>query len=78
MIKTFRLPLGWSLVVDTDQIFADDPGAGAPALLHAPGGQVGTLWCAQMEEECDGVTIPRAVLRELDALESVVADLLDA
>jgi len=78
MIKTFTLSQGWKLVIDTSEVIADDPGAGTPALLYGPSGQLGTLWCAQSEGECDGARVPRAVLRELDELEDAVSELLNA
>ncbi len=77
MIKTFRLPMNWKLVVDTDQVVRDDPGAGTPALVHAPGGRyTATFWCVMDTGECDLVDVPEAVYLALEDLWGQVDELL--
>lgn len=77
MIKTFRLPMGYKLVVDTSQVYPEDPGAGTPALVHAPGGRhTGTMFCVIDAGECDGMPVPEAVRRALEDLWEQVDELL--
>ena len=71
----------WSLVLDSSEIIADDPGAGTPAIVNGPGGASATYWCAIDTGELDGpggVEIPRTVLAWLNDHEATVAAFLEA
>lgn len=37
---------GWSIVLDKDEVFPDDPGQGTPAMLYSPKGLSSTYFCA--------------------------------
>ena len=42
--QTFHGPDGWTVVADRRQVFPDDPGAGTPLMVYAPGARAsGTL-----------------------------------
>lgn len=45
-------PCGVRLVLDPSEVYPDDPGAGAPAMVYYRGGSA-TFWCAQGEGEVD-------------------------
>jgi len=79
MIKTFRLPQNWKLVVDTSEIIPEDPGAGTPALVYSPDGRhTGSMWCAIDAGDCDGINIPGAVIAALENLVDQVDAMLMA
>ena len=71
-IRTMTGPKGYSVTLDTSEVFPDDPGQGAPAIVTAPGGRTGTFWCAIGEGEVDGATIPVAVFNWLNSIEAEV------
>jgi hypothetical protein len=45
MRKVLTGPQGVRIVLDSAEIFPDDPGAGAPAIVEV-GPESGTFWCA--------------------------------
>lgn len=48
MKKTLKGPGGLLLLLDTDEVFPDDPGNGTPALVVAPFGRgTSTYYCAR-------------------------------
>ena len=53
MIKMLKGPNGITIELDSRQVFADDPGAGTPALVHV-GKYSATYWCALDTGELDG------------------------
>jgi hypothetical protein len=78
MIKHLKGPLGFTLVLDSDQVFLDDPGNGTPVLVEGPKGISGTYFCTIATGECDGVDVPAAVMRWLEAREDMVNNFIDA
>lgn len=50
MQKTLYGPYGIKLVLDTDEVFPDDPGNGTPAMVYYSTGSA-TYWCAIGESE---------------------------
>lgn len=67
--KTLRGPMGVELLLDSAEVFPDDPGNGTPALVYYRGG-VGTYWCACEEGEVQASTkmirLPRKVVSWLE------------
>ena len=58
MTKMMLGPGGIKLVLDTTQVFPDDPGAGTPAMVYINKGQdSATFWCAVDTGECDDVRL---------------------
>ncbi len=53
MKKTLVGPNGLRLVLDTDEVYPDNPGDGTPAMLYL-GKNSGTYWCALDTGEVDG------------------------
>lgn len=51
MKRTLTGPGGLTLVLDSAEIFPDDPGQGTPAMVHTPEGGDGTFWAALGEGE---------------------------
>jgi len=49
---------GWRIVLDCDQVFPDDPGAGAPAMVYTPKGSSATLYCACEMGEVEYEAVP--------------------
>ena len=76
-IRTLTGPKGYSLTLDTCEIFADDPGQGTPAIVTGPCGQTGTFWCAIGEGEIEGITLPISVFNWLNSLEGEVSDFIE-
>ena len=61
-------PSGYHLTVDLDEVYPDDPGAGAPFLIEDDEGASGTFWAAYYEGEIEGALSPltgRCVLNKL-------------
>jgi len=68
----------YRLVLDSTQIYPNDPGAGTPAMLYGPDHQTATFWCALSTGECgDGWEIPRNVMNWLDRLTPTVEKFLE-
>lgn len=73
--QTLHGPNGFHIVLDSDEIFPDDPGNGTPAMVYANAGKWNsTYWCAEDTGEMtvsgsvfDTVDIPQ---RALDWLRS--------
>lgn len=77
MIKTFRLPQNWKLVIDTSQVYRDDPGAGTPALVHSPKSRsIATFWCVMGTAECEYEQVPDSVMTALEKVWGEVDELL--
>lgn len=77
MIKTFRLPQNWKLVVNTKEVNREDPGAGVPALVHSPGSRyTATFLCVMHTGECDDLEVPNAVMTALEKVWGEVDELL--
>ena len=70
-VKTFKNG-AWRLVLDSDEVVPNDPGAGAPAMVYGPDAAWVTFWCALGEgvacnKRHEDVLIPRGVLAWLEA-----------
>jgi hypothetical protein len=68
-------------VLDSAEIFPDDPGQGTPAMVHK-GSASSTYWCACGEGEllganCESVALTVRECNWLDMQELAVADFLD-
>lgn len=59
--RTLRGPAGYRLVLDSAEVFPDDPGAGTPALVYCPRGRASTYFCAIDTGEVDGFDVPDEV-----------------
>jgi hypothetical protein len=82
MQKTLQGPGGISIVLDSAQIFPDDPGAGTPAMVYFnPYGKEysATFYCAldTGELECGEHTLSITHCNWLAAQENTVAEFLD-
>ena len=49
MQKTIRFGPNWTLVLDSSEVFPDDPGAGTPAMVYGPKRYQATYWFALNE-----------------------------
>ena len=82
MKKTLTGPRGYKLILDTGEIYADDPGAGTPAIVSTRSGSyTATYWCAMATGELyaargDFIFLPADVSLWLDEQEATVNDLL--
>lgn len=63
--QTLRGPSNIRIELDAAQIFPEDPGQGAPAMVYHRN-LSGTYWCAHDTGELDGVTLPPALYQWLD------------
>ena len=76
MTKTLTGPNGIRIVLDSRQVFPDDPGAGTPALVHV-GKNTATYWCALDTKEVDYHDLDNAQYRwlynQFDAVSDFVA-----
>lgn len=73
--ETLRGPDGIRIVLDSDEIFPDDPGAGTPAMVYGRGKeQYGTFWyaCDTGSFSGDNSAISKAGLKWLQELEDQV------
>lgn len=77
MIKTLKFN-GWTIELDTAEVFPNDPGNGTPAMVYSPKNESATYWRA-----CDMGTIgdndaeiPSRVLNWLNAQEETVNSFL--
>ena len=61
--RTWKIegPRGYYLTVDLDEVYPDDPGAGAPFLIETDAGASGTFWAARNEGEIEGAKLPEKV-----------------
>jgi hypothetical protein len=67
----------YRLELDSDEIIANDPGAGTPALVYGPDKQTATFWCALSSGELgDGTEIPAPVMKWLDRMTETVDNFL--
>ena len=76
-------PRGYKLILDTSEIYADDPGAGTPAIVSTrSGSHTATYWCAVATGELEGksgyIFLPPGVSVWLDEQESLVNEFLYA
>lgn len=70
---------GWTLELDTEQCFPNDPGQGTPALVVSPDDLTGTYFCVTDTGEIDGCEpVPENVLQWLEGLRDTVEDFLAA
>jgi hypothetical protein len=72
----------WCVVLDSDEVFPDDPGQGTPAMVNGPRALSATYHCALSETVLvdDGgrdVPIPAAVQRWLEDVEDEVSAFID-
>ena len=72
---------GLRLVLDSAQIFPDDPGQGTPAMVYK-GNASSTYWCACGEGEllgpgCESVALSQTQCNWLDAQEEAVSAFLE-
>ena len=74
--KTITGPRGLRIVLDASQIFPDDPGAGAPAIVYK-GRDSGTFWCALDTGELDAASLSQSDVNWLDAQLDAVETFLD-
>lgn len=67
MLKHLTGPDGIRILLDSAQIFPDDPGAGTPAMVYV-GKHAGTYWCAldTGDIDCGGFTLSNAQWNWLD------------
>jgi hypothetical protein len=77
MKKNLKGPQGYTIVLNTDDVFNDDPGKGTPALVYDRSGRFSaTYWCAMDGGELDGPrsshTLPDAVVSWLRDSEDTV------
>lgn len=77
MKKTLTGPGGIQIVLDSSEIFLEDPGAGTPAMVHV-GRYAGTYFCATETGElsCGDYTLSLAEVRWLDEQFDAVQDFL--
>lgn len=71
MQKTLYGPYGIKLVLDTDEVFPDDPGNGTPAMVYYGTGSA-TYWCAIGESEVwdkQAIRLPEKCLNWLESQE---------
>lgn len=76
-MKTTYTYRGWSLELDSTEIYPDDPGAGTPALVVAPDGSAGTYWCVLAEGECGGRIVPKSIYTWLEGREPSVESFME-
>ena len=80
MIKTFKRG-GYTLTLDSDEIIANDPGAGTPAMVEGPNGTSGTFFAViDTGEMIDGDyshAVPASVVAWLSSLTDVVDRFID-
>lgn len=70
-------PGGLRLVLDTTQVFPDDPGAGTPAMVYLSKPHASaTFWCAVDTGECDDVRLSDTQCRWLQEQYDEVNDFL--
>ena len=76
--RTLTGPKNYKVILDTAEVFLDDPGQGTPAIVKAPNGSTGTYWCVTGEGEIgdNGASVPAAVLKWLDSVEDEINDFL--
>lgn len=81
MKKTLQGPNGLIIVLDSAEIFPDDPGAGTPAMVHL-GSYSATYWCAADtgELDCGEYELSSAQLNWLqsEAIENEVNEFVEA
>lgn len=57
MKKTLTGPRGIKLILDSGEIYPDDPGNGTPAMVEY-NKHFGSYSCVSETYDCDGITIP--------------------
>lgn len=65
----------YKLVLDSEQIFPDDPGQGTPAMVYGPKDKLtATYWCAADtgELDCGSAEIPDNVMKWLHSMDAKV------
>jgi hypothetical protein len=77
--RTLTGPGGLLLVLDSAQIFPDDPGQGTPAMVHK-GRYDATFWCAldTGELDCGGYELSDSERLWLEAQEPAVSEFMEA
>lgn len=64
MKQTIKGPSGIRIELDASEIYPDDPGAGAPAMVYR-GRESGTYWCAVDTGELGDELLPQGALNWL-------------
>lgn len=75
MAKKTSIKGRMTLVLDSDEIFPDDPGQGTPAVLYI-GKQSATYWCAMDTGAVDEATLTDAEWQWLDRQSATVDQFL--
>jgi hypothetical protein len=77
MLTKNRLgPKGLHVILDSSEIFPDDPGQGTPAMVYLRG-QSATYWCALNEGEVDGEELSTSQQAFLESIEDEVAEFIE-
>ena len=81
MKKTYSGPDGITLVLDSSEIFPNDPGQGTPAMVYTRGGGA-TYWCASdtgtvMDARGNDVDLSVAQCEWLDTMADTVDAFID-
>lgn len=80
MTITCPFNANYRVVLDKDQVIADDPGAGTPEMVYGPNGSCGTLYAAQSNGELvcgtNEHTLPGNIVNWLDSIDDEVAEFL--
>lgn len=66
----------YKLVLDSSEIYPDDPGNGAPAMLHC-GKRSATYYCAADTGDLDELEMPPSVMKWLDRMADTVAKFIE-
>jgi len=74
--QTLIGPNGLRLVLDSAEIFPDDPGQGTPAMVYLRG-ESATYWCALNEGEVDRQATNASQQAWLEAQEDTVSAFLE-
>jgi len=61
----------YKLVLDSSEIYPDNPGNGAPAMVHCAG-RSGTYGCVVDTQELEDLDLPTSVLNWLDKMANTV------
>ncbi len=79
-IRTLKGPEGFTVTLDTSEVFFDDPGQGTPAIVTSVLGRTSTFWCALNEGTIgdDDQPIPYNVSLWLSYIEEYVNEFLYA
>lgn len=80
MKRILKGPGGWTLELDSDEIFPEDPGQGTPAMVYSEDRNCsGTYWCVCETGEIDcQYPVPSRVMKWLNSeqVESIVEEFM--